>query len=59
MSDDSKTLAQNDDNNANDINQQIEETPDSNQNNGNYKIYLILNNDHIKFIIIFLTNPNE
>jgi len=33
--DDSKTLDQNDDSNTNDINQQIDETPDSDQN-GNY-----------------------
>lgn len=35
--DDSKTLDQNDDSNANDINQQIDETPDSDKN-GNYNL---------------------
>jgi len=35
--DDSKTLDQNDDNNANYINQQIDETPDSDKN-GNYNL---------------------
>jgi len=53
MSDDdeSKTSNQNVDSNVNDINQQIDETTDSDQyGNYNFKAYMISNNNKIKLL---------